>query len=176
MPPALERRSARAISATVLAGFAAICVGLYWQRGWSVWLLVATPAISLLVVIASSALYELALLIVVQLRLRRRGVRCIVVHSESPLWKDHIADRWLPRLGRAAIGLNWSQRGRWPASLAVAMFHRFCGTEQFNPAVIVLRGIRRPYVFRFFHAFHEAKRGRTAFLQSLEDEMFRVIR
>jgi hypothetical protein len=174
VPPALEPTS-RPLALVVLLAFVMFCWLLYWQRGWWVWLLVAIPAASLLIVLTASLLYEIALLVLARLLLSPRGIRCVVVHSQSPLWQDRIAATWLPRLGKAAVTLDWTQRGTWRRTLAVALFHRFCGQSDFNPAVIVFRGVRRPYVFRFRRAFHEVKRGRLQYVHALEDQMFHAV-
>src|SRR5262245_12895034 len=88
----------------------------------------------------------------------RRGVRSLVVHSNSPNCEDRIASEWLPRMGSRAVTLNWSERSQWRSSdLRVRVFRAFAGQEAFNPGVLVFRGLRAPLVFRFFGAFHQAK-------------------
>jgi hypothetical protein len=174
VPPALET-SHRLVAGGILMAFSAGCAALYSLRGWWVWLLIAAPAISLLVALTASVVYELGLLALAQLMFGRGGIRCVVVHSQSPNWRAHIAARWLPRLGSVAVTLDWSSRARWRSGLTVALFHRFCGPSDFNPAVIVFRGLRRPYVFRFRRAFQEAKRGRRHYVDALEEQMFRAI-
>jgi hypothetical protein len=173
-PPSIES-SHRLAAGGILITFSAGCAVLYWQRGWWVWLLIAAPAVSLLIALTATVVYELGLLALAQLVFGRQGIRCVVVHSQSPNWKDHISARWLPRLGNAAVTLDWSRRARWGSGLRVALFHRFCGPYEFNPAVIVFRGLRRPHVFRFRRAFHEAKRGRRHYVHALEEQMFRAV-
>ena len=41
------------------------------------------------------------------------GKRLLLVYSNSPHWQSYIEERWLPRLGPAAIVINWSERARW---------------------------------------------------------------
>ncbi|HSR92059.1 MAG TPA: hypothetical protein VLK88_12200 [Gemmatimonadales bacterium] len=36
----------------------------------------------------------------------------------------------------------------------------------------MFRGLERPHVFRFYHAFKQANKGRTQYLKTLEAEMF----
>jgi hypothetical protein len=106
-----------------------------------------------------------------------QGFRCLVVHSDSPVWKDHVDQEWLPRLDSFAAKLNWSERARWGASLEAQVFRHFCypSRRNFNPAVIVFRGLRAPFVFRFYEAFHEAKIGRGRYLDELEAAMFEAL-
>jgi hypothetical protein len=172
VPPVLESARGSLTFALVVTAFAAVCLLLYSYLKWSVWLLVAVPALALMVVMTAMSVYERVLLFIAYLTLARRGVRCVVIYSQSPVWHEHIAQQWLPRLGARARTLDWSRRARWQRSVEVALFEKFCGTTNFNPAVIVFRGLRRPYVFRFFHAFHQAKRGRVAYLRHLEDDLF----
>jgi len=102
-----------------------------------------------------------------------RGIRCLLVHSHSPVWESHISTRWLPRLSHLAQTLDWSERTRWDrSSLSARVFHRICGNHAFNPCVVVFRGLRRPLVFRFYEAFHQAKIGRPQYLEELETKMF----
>jgi hypothetical protein len=154
----------------VLAG--AICVSLYLGTGYIVWLVIGAPAGALLLVILANEISERALLLRAQSSLGRRGVRCVVVLSPSPVWRDHIATEWMPSLAPFAVTLDWSQRKHWGRTLPAELFDRFCGRERnFNPAVLVLRGWRRPYVFRFYEAFRAAQHGRPQYLRQLETEM-----
>ncbi|HEX6974832.1 MAG TPA: hypothetical protein VF147_10550, partial [Vicinamibacterales bacterium] len=134
---------------------------------------VAVPALVFAVYQPISATYAVCLLIAVRLRWTRRGIRCLVVHSNSAKWQAHVQTRWLGPLGPNAMALNWSERASWRRTLAVRVFDRFCGrTHNFNPAVVVFRGLRRPAVFRFYYAFQEAGHGRTHYLEQLEAQMF----
>ena len=47
--------------------------------------------------------------------------------------------------------------------------------RNYNPAVLVFRGLRRPAVYRFYYAFQQAKHGRTQYLDALEAELFREL-
>jgi hypothetical protein len=69
-----------------------------------------------------------------------------------------------------------SERQRWTRTLEVRVFRHFCGESlNFNPAVVVFRDYREPLVFRFYYAFHEAKVGRTRYLEELENRMFEAL-
>ena len=89
----------------------------------------------------------------------------------------HVRERWLSRLGARAVTLYWSDRSSWSESLEVRLFRRFVDPEEanFNPAVLVLRGLRRPRVYRFFYAFQQAKHGRGEYLEALEAELYREL-
>jgi hypothetical protein len=176
MPPALEQ-SWRARVGAVLALCVTLCVWLFLRSGYYVWLVIALPASALLVVMMAATVYERWLLMRAQVSFGRRGIRCLIVHSQSPVWKDRIATEWLPRLAAVAATLDWSQRARWGRTLEVELFHRFCsGERNFNPAVIVFRGFKRPYVYRFFEAFRAAKHGQDRYLRQLEQQMFDSVR
>jgi hypothetical protein len=126
--------------------------------------------------LAAWHLYGLILLAIVRRRWTSRGVRCLLVCSDSALWRDHIHTRWLSRMGDVAIVLNWSERASWRSDLRVRVFRRFCGERRnFNPAVVVFRGLKEPYVFRFFYAFQEVKANRRQYLETLEAQMFEAL-
>ena len=130
-------------------------------------------------VVAKIALLTTALapLVLVRLRWRPRGVRCLVATSNSPNWEIYVRDQWLARIGAVAVVLTWSERSSWRSTLAVRVFRHFCGTwRNDNPAVIVFRGLRRPYVFRFYEAFSEVKAGRPQYLEELEAQIFRALK
>jgi len=121
-------------------------------------------------------IYETILLVAVQWQWTRHGIRCLVVHSDSPIWNDHIQNLWLPNIGRMARLLNWSENATWTSTLEVRLFRRFCQTgSNFNPAVLVFRGLRAPLVFRFYYAFQELKTGRPQYVETLETELFKSL-
>lgn len=120
-------------------------------------------------------LYGLLLLVAAWVRWFGGPVRGILVFSESPNWKEYVEKEWLSRLGARVVVLNWSNRRSWWPTLPVLVFHYFCcGQEQdnFNPAVILFRGIKYPYVYRYFYAFRDAKHGRPETLHQLETHMY----
>lgn len=162
--------------AWAILGYAAFCVWMFRHSGWLGWVLLAAPALIITTITFLRAAYGIALLAIARFILERRGVRCLLVHSYSPIWEPHIAARWLPRFGRMGTTLNWSERASWTRSIEVLLFRHFCmGRVNFNPVVLVFRGLRRPLVFRFFYAFQEAKHGRTEYLAMLEGQMFTAL-
>ena len=106
-------------------------------------------------------------------RWRRSGVRGVLVCSDSPHWKAHVEEHWLPKVGGQMIVLNWSQRKRWRFSLASEIYWHYCGQNQnYNPAAVILRWFRKPLVFRFFYAFRDARHGNRDALERLEKQLF----
>jgi hypothetical protein len=175
MPPSLQGSAPGCLVAVVV--YVLACLGLFRAtRNW-LWLALALPAVALLASIAFHWIRGLLLLSRSRRALAARGIRCLVVYSPSPSWEAHVRDRWLARLGDRATVLNWSERASWPASLEARLFEHFvAGPEvNFNPAVLVLRGLRQPQVYRFYYAFQEASHGRTRYLEALEEEMFREL-
>jgi len=106
-----------------------------------------------------------------------RGVRGVLVVSESPVWKQHIEAVWLARVGGSLTTLNWSERRSWPRSLDVRLWRWFCGRYRKNycPSAVVLRGLGRPLVFRFHGAFQLAKHGDDSQLRGVEEAFFRSL-
>jgi hypothetical protein len=159
-----------------LAVCLAFCSAIFAGTRWIGALLFAGVAAFMIAGLAAWYLYGLILLAIVWRRWTPRGVRCLLVCSDSPLWRDHIQTHWLSRIGDAAIVLNWSERASWHSDLRVRVFRRFCGERRnFNPAVVVFRGLREPYVFRFFYAFQEVKANRRQYLETLEAQMFEAL-
>jgi hypothetical protein len=104
------------------------------------------------------------------------GGRFVVfVHSDSPVWQDHVNGVILPRPGERAIGLNWSERSRWKRSLPVLVFRHYAGHKEYNPMAIVFRPFHRTRCFRFFGPFNEHKQGKTDALLKLEAEFFALV-
>jgi hypothetical protein len=119
---------------------------------------------------------ERLLLARVKLEWGARGVRCLLVHSNSAAWHDHIAEHWIPRLGDRAVLFNWSERAARRGSLETSVFRHFCGERRnFNPAVVVFRGLGQPQVFRFYYAFLEVRAGRPRYLEEQERRMFEAL-
>ncbi len=175
LPPPLTKRVPlgwlASLAVCLVAGSA-----IFARTMWGGAFLFAQLAALILAGIAAWYLYGLILLAIVWRRWGRRGVRCLVVYSDSTAWRDHIKTAWLPRIGDAALVLNWSERPSSRSDLAVRVFRRFCGARRnFNPAVVVFRGLRQPYVFRFFYAFQEVKANRGQYLQALEAQMFAAL-
>jgi len=171
MPPRIELTSPGC--AVAFLAYLATFLILYWKTGSPAWLALAAPGLLALVLAVVTQVRSVLLLAKSRRLLESRGIRCLVVYSESPNWEDHIRNTWLPRLGERAVTLNWSQRSTWPTSLEVRLFRQFIQSRyNFNPVVLVFRGIRRPHVFRFYYAFQQAQHGRRQYLQALETELF----
>jgi hypothetical protein len=179
-----RKRALEAMPPRIRAGWSPGCTGallgclvlglsVYWTTGSWWWLMLAVPALLVLVVAVADQVLDVVVLAGARQRLAARGIRCLVVYSNSPTWEEHIRHTWLPRLGQCAVTLNWSDRSSWPASLETGLFKRFVRSRRnFNPAVLVLRGLRQPHVYRFYYAFQHAKHGRGQYLQALETELF----
>ena len=174
LPPAIDQPlPVGCLGSLVLSLFA--CAGVFAATRWAGALALTILAGLAVTIIVSRYLYGLALLAGAHWKWTRRGRRCLVVYSNSPTWADHIRRAWLPRMGEAAVVLNWSDRASWGSSLAVRVFRRFGGGRRnFNPVVVVFRGLRQPHVFRFFYAFQQVDAGRR-YLEQLEAQMFEAL-
>lgn len=105
-------------------------------------------------------------------RARRSGITAVVLTSNSPIWQAYIEQQWLPRMGAQAAVANWSERKKWDTSLAVELLKFYVGfSKDYCPAVLVLRGLDYPIVFRYYRAFHDLKHGRPDALRRLERQM-----
>jgi len=104
-----------------------------------------------------------------------RGRDVLFVYSDSSIWRDYIEERILPRLGRRAVVMNWSQRKKWRFSIARLAFHHFGGNREFNPIAVVFRPFRRTRTFRFWLPFKELKKGRPQALHDMEREFLEMI-
>jgi hypothetical protein len=90
-------------------------------------LVLASPL--LIIALIPYLLYTAALYCAVWALWCGRGKDVLFVWSESPVWKDRIQTRILPRLGDRAVVLNWSERDRWKGrfSLTRIAFRHFGG-------------------------------------------------
>ena len=171
MPPRIDAQSPGCLVAVLV--YVSICAALLWLTHWWFWAALAIPAALVLAIVVIRELRGRALLAEAQWRFARRDVHFLVVYSDSPAWSAHIRNTWLPKLGETAVVLNWTDRAQWAQSLEVRLFNHFINARlNFNPAVLVLQGLERPLVFRFFYAFQQAKHGRTEYLNELEEELF----
>lgn len=119
--------------------------------------------------------YTLVLLYRVRRRWQPQGIRALLVYSHSPKWQEHIERVWLPRLGPTVRTLDWSQRKSRPASLEASLFRRYGGAQDFNPLVVVFRGLGEPLVFRFYRPSLETARGNPGLLHALELRFFEAV-
>ena len=72
--------------------------------------------------------------------------------------------------------LNWSERRNWQTwSLRVRVFRAFGGQREFNPLVILFRPFSRARLFRFWLPFQDWKRGYTAPVDRLRQELLAVL-
>lgn len=102
-----------------------------------------------------------------------RGVNVLLVHSDSPVWQDHMQANVIPRLPSSAVVINWSERRHWRRfSLAVMAARCFGGSEEFNPLVVVFRPFRWAKTYRFWMPFQEFKHGNREPLRALEEKLF----
>jgi hypothetical protein len=104
-----------------------------------------------------------------------RGRDVLLVYSNSPIWQEYFEEQLLPRLGRRAIVLNWSQRRLWHRTLAVAVFRLFGGNREFNPVAIVFRPFRLARTFRYYKSFREFKHGKPEAVDALTDQLFALL-
>jgi hypothetical protein len=124
----------------------------------------------LLLALIPYLLYTAALYCAVWLLWCRRGKDILFVWSESPVWKDRIQTRLLPKLGHRAVVLNWSERGKWTErfSLARIAFGHFGGHREFNPLAVVFRPLRRAKTLRFWRPYKQWNQGQPEALERLE--------
>jgi len=125
--------------------------------------------------------------------------RTLLVYSNSPHWRDYIEANWLPRLKDHAVVLNWSERSTWKKSapLEAAIFRRYLGTREFNPAAVVLHRVakytpwqalkagryfdalflirRDTTTVRFWQAFRDLRHGKPGPLKEREAELFALV-
>ncbi len=153
----------------VISGIAAY--DIIQMRIWG-FLVLCTPAIGVTIY----WLYGRILLLVCMCERYRTGIRGIVITSASPNWSGYIEKHWLSRFGDQFKLLNMSDKKKWNKTLSVRVFSHFCGyQENYCPAIILYRGLRRPLVFRFFYAFRDHKHGNEEALRNLEDCLFNLL-
>jgi hypothetical protein len=104
-----------------------------------------------------------------------RGYDVLLVYSNSPIWQAYVEEQLLPRLGRRAIVLNWSQRRLWHRTLAVMAFRFFGGSREFNPIAIVFRPFRLARTFRYYKPFRDFKHGNTEAVHEMTDRLFAMV-
>jgi hypothetical protein len=119
-------------------------------------------------------LYELLLCTAIWISWGRR--RVLFVYSESPVWKVYVEAEILPRVRDRAVVLNWSERRSWNQwSLAALAFHRFSGSQAFNPIAVIFRPFRFVRVLRYWKAFKDFKHGNTQPVEKLNAELFEAL-
>lgn len=106
-----------------------------------------------------------------------RGKDVLLIYSDSPIWHDYMIREILPLVTGRAVVLNWSERSRWSKfSFTVHVFRSFSGGAEFNPMVVLFRPLRAARYFRFWSAFKEWKRGNTADVDSLRNDLSDCLR
>jgi hypothetical protein len=129
-----------------------------------------------LVTIGLALLYRGALYLLVWLLWLPKGKDILFVYSDSPIWHEYMTTEILPLVERRAVVLNWSERSKWPQwSLGVSVFHRFGGTRDFNPLVVLFRPLQRALTFRFWPAFKDWKRGYREPVERLRQELLAAL-
>jgi hypothetical protein len=120
------------------------------------------------------ALYELVLCTAIWIAWGPR--RVLFVYSESPVWKDYVETEILPHIRDRAVVLNWSERRSWRQwSLAALAFHRFAGSQAFNPIAIIFRPFRLAKVLRYWKPFKDFKHGNTQAVEKLNSDLFSAL-
>ena len=137
----------------------------------------STPYVAILSAFALPAVFEWTKESILRARMvaawQRRGIAGLLVYSESPHWQEYVEQEWLPRFSDRFVILNWSKRKTWRDSLEKTLFGWYLGYEwNYNPGIVMPRGMRRPLLFRFFYAFRDAKHGNLAALERLERRLF----
>jgi hypothetical protein len=153
------------------------------QSGWL--RVVLVPLLVLIVLllspfIVSALLYMFARACIVYFTMwlvwMPKGKRVLVVHSDSPIWREYVSQNLLRPLGERAVVLNWSERKGWPRfSVAVMAFHHFGTDTAYNPLVVVFRRWRRAHVFRFWEPFKQYKQGDTEEVRALTKRVFDLV-
>jgi hypothetical protein len=72
-------------------------------------------------------LWGILLYIAIWLKWRQRFV--LFVYSDSPIWKEYIETKVIPKLQKHAVILNWSERKAWKNSLAILAFRYLVDIE-----------------------------------------------
>jgi len=156
--------------------YIAACMAWALLTKWWLPAVLSLPALAIAILVFRTWIDQVRILSEVRRVWTPRGGRGLLVHSNSEAWRDHIAERWIPRIGERVALFNWSERATNRETLEARVFHHFCGESgNFNPAVVVLRGLKRPLVFRFYHAFLEVRAGRPQYLAEQERGMFEAL-
>jgi hypothetical protein len=96
-----------------------------------------------------------------------RGVRFLVVYSDSAQWKNYFESEVMPALGSGVRSINLSteggRKGRW--ELDWQLYRHTCGYRDRFPVVYKFTRLGGWKTVRFYDAFMQAKRGETAALE-----------
>src|SRR6266404_5509245 len=145
----------------------------HWSSRVLVALVVVVCSPLLLPLLLAYGLYAFLLHVLLWLLWSPAGKHVLFVYSNSPVWQSYIENNILPRLPRASVVLNWSERRRWRwCSLSAAVFYFFGGSRKFNPLAVIVRPLRWGRAFRFWRAFRDAKHGNRDTLRLVETQFF----
>jgi hypothetical protein len=126
----------------------------------------------LLIVFTFYLIHRSVLYLLIWLLWLPRGKDVLVITSDSPIWRDYIANEVLPLVQARAVVLNWSARKRWPKwSFSRHVFRTFAGEREFNPMVVLFPIFRPARLFRFWSAFKSFKTGDTEAVERLRLEL-----
>jgi len=143
-------------------------IKLRWAIGML--LVAAIPLILILVpfVVLGGLVILLCLRLVIALFWVPRGIRYLVVYSDSTQWKDYFEAEVLPALGRTARSINLSTEGGlktcWDFDWWVYRFTS--GARNRFPTVYRFSRTGAWNTVRFYDAFIAAKHGKPAALES----------
>lgn len=125
------------------------------------------------VLLVTYVAYAMVLQVVIWICWSTRGVNVLIVHSDSPNWRDYIEANIMPRLPASTIMLNWSDRRNWKRfSLPVMAARLFGGSREFNPMIVVFRPFHWAKTYRLWQPLKDYKHGKTEPLQALEAKLF----
>lgn len=155
------------LSFAALVGVLGIAVSTKYDKYWPI--LFTLP----ILVMLTNIIYGKLLLSAGITFVRSKQIHGVLVTSDSPIWKEYIEDKWIPRIGGSLETLNWSTHKTWKRTVYTRVFYEYVGTrENYCPSVVLLRGLKEPLVFRFFYAFRDAKHGNMEALNKLEKRLF----
>jgi len=105
---------------------------------------------------------------------RTNGKDVLVVYTDSPLWKEYIETRWLPRWGERAIAFDRSKPWR-EDQVEARLWRAVAGTAEHTPVVIVVPPRGRVQIVRFWLAFRDHKHGKDARLRDAEARLAAIL-
>ncbi len=141
-----------------------------WKKvGVILMLITAVPLIPVFIVLL--AIYMLVAAIGFRIAIAffyvPRGIRFLVVYSDSAQWKDYFESQVLPGLGNRARSINLSteggKKGKW--DLDWRFYRHTCGYRNRFPVVYSFTRFGGWKTVRFYDAFIEAKRGKVESLE-----------
>jgi len=98
------------------------------------------------------------------------GKDLLIVHTDSPHWKDHVESQWVVRWPNRTVTLNRSRPWSRKQPEAV-LWLAVAGIREQTPLAVVIHRRGKLRVIRFFKAFQESKHGHHARLQAAEQEL-----